>query len=53
MSLQPTYTTPLTAFHELETPLHLGGRYSRTPYFHINLTKTPFGWVLESILKSH
>ena len=43
--------TRLTAFPEHETVLHLGGHDSHTHYLHIDLVKTPFGWVLESITK--
>jgi hypothetical protein len=43
--------TRLTAFPEHETVLHLGGPDPRTHDLHIDLVKTPFGWVLESIIK--
>lgn len=45
--------TRLTAFPEHETVLHLGGHDSHTHYLNIDLVKTPFGWVLESINKGH
>jgi hypothetical protein len=41
----------ITAFPEQETVLHLGGHDPRTHDLQIDLVKTPFGWVLESILK--
>jgi hypothetical protein len=41
----------LTAFPEQGTSLHLGGHDPRTHHLHITLTKTPFGWVFESIVK--
>jgi hypothetical protein len=41
----------LTAFPEHEAVLNLGGHDPRTHHLHITLVKTPFGWVLESILK--
>jgi hypothetical protein len=41
----------ITTFPEHETILHLGGHDPRAHYLHITLVKTPFGWVLESILK--
>jgi hypothetical protein len=43
----------ITAFPEQEMILHLGGHDPRTHHLYITLSKTPFGWVLESILKSN
>jgi hypothetical protein len=43
----------ITSFPEQETVLHLGGHDSHTHYLYITLSKTPFGWVFESILKSN
>jgi hypothetical protein len=43
--------TRLTAFPEHETVLHLGGHDPHTHDLQIDMVKTPFGWVLESITK--